>query len=493
MARKRSEAYVFSHIGQADGHRFVPSGVLGLTETGGANLSNRELASDFAYGTGYLARPQAFELDPVSLAFADREGIKGKVLFPINGLSEFGGLRDAAPDAWGRRVIEARLRAPANALAEMQYLLHAGGDRVGALDVREQRTSPDSPSASDMHSLQYVLQAAEAVDHGAPVPSNLENFLGAAPSAGGARPKATVRDDQGALWLAKFPARGDTFDVARAETCTLELARRCGLTVPEVRYLDLGGRPVMLIRRFDRYWVQAGQLLPALTDGALQENAWPPQVFLSPSGGGLGAAQPWGRLQDTRPGDGRIEGRLPFVSGLTLVACSELESPHKAYADLGRAVRRYVHPLLVRANAEELFARMVPNIFVTNDDDHLRNHGFVRDPRLGGWELSPLYDVVPRPVIASERQLHLGVGAMGKLATLDNALSHHAAFVPQRPVAVGIMRRVWAEVRQWKTCFEEHGAGGKLIDQLGRAFRDISDIASPELEAEIRKGAPHTR
>jgi serine/threonine-protein kinase HipA len=444
----------------------VPSGILGLTQTGAANVSNRELASDFAYGTGYLDRKQAFELDPVSLAFADREGIKGKVLFPINGLNEFGGLRDAAPDAWGRRVIEARLRAPANALAEMQYLLQAGGDRVGALDEREQRTSPDSPTASDMHSLQYVLQAAEAVDNGAPVPSNLENFLGAGPSAGGARPKATIRGDDGALWLAKFPAKGDTFDVARAETCTLELARRCGLTVPEVRHLDLGGRPVMLIRRFDRYWVAPGQLLPALTDGA---------------------------LQDTRPGDGRIEGRLPFVSGLTLVACSELESPHKAYADLGRAVRRYVHPLLVRANAEELFARMMLNIFVTNDDDHLRNHGFVRDPRLGGWVLSPLYDVVPRPVIASERQLHLGVGAMGKLATLDNALSHHAAFVPQRPVAVGIMRRVWGEVRQWKTCFEEHGAEGKLIDQLGRAFRDISDIASPELEAEIRKGAPHTR
>jgi len=466
MARRRSEAYVFSHIEQADEHRFVPSGILGLTQTGAANVSNRELASDFAYGTGYLDRKQAFELDPVSLAFADREGIKGKVLFPINGLNEFGGLRDAAPDAWGRRVIEARLRAPANALAEMQYLLQAGGDRVGALDVREQRTSPDSPSASDMHSLQYVLQAAEAVDNGAPVPSNLENFLGAGPSAGGARPKATIRGDDGALWLAKFPAKGDTFDVARAETCTLELARRCGLTVPEVRHLDLGGRPVMLIRRFDRYWVAPGQLLPALTDGA---------------------------LQDTRPGDGRIEGRLPFVSGLTLVACSELESPHKAYADLGRAVRRYVHPLLVRANAEELFARMMLNIFVTNDDDHLRNHGFVRDPRLGGWVLSPLYDVVPRPVIAGERQLHLGVGAMGKLATLDNALSHHAAFVPQRPVAVGIMRRVWGEVRQWKTCFEEHGAEGKLIDQLGRAFRDISDIASPELEAEIRKGAPHTR
>lgn len=460
MAREKSEVYLFSHIRQADGHRFVPSGILGLTETDGANVQNRELASEFAYGTGYLERKESFELDPVSLAFGDRQGIKGKVLFPVNGLGEFGGIRDAAPDAWGRRVIEARQKAPANSLLEVQYLLHAGGDRVGALDVREARTSSDSPSASDMHSLQYVLQAAEAVENGAPVPANLENFLGAGPSAGGARPKAAVRDDEGTLWLAKFPAKGDTFDVARAETCTLELARRCGLNVPEVRYLDLGGRPVMLIRRFDRYWVHAGKPLPE------------------------------GALQDTRPGEGRVEGRLPFVSGLTLLACSELESPDKAYADLGRAIRRYVHPIAVRANAEELFARMVLNIFVTNDDDHLRNHGFVRDPRLGGWMLSPLYDVVPRPVLASERRLHLGVGKQGRLATLDNALSHHAAFVPERPTAVGIMRRVWGEVRQWKTCFEEHGANGQLIDQITRACRDIGDIASPALEAEIRKGTP---
>lgn len=460
MARKKSEVYIFSHVAQVDGHRFVPSGILGLTETDGANVQNRERASEFAYGTGYLERKESFELDPVSLAFGDRQGIKGKLLFPVNGLGEFGGIRDAAPDAWGRRVIEARLKAPANSLLERQYLLHAGGDRVGALDVREARTSPGSPSASDMHSLQYVLQAAEAVENGAPVPANLEHFLGAAPSAGGARPKAAVRDDEGALWLAKFPAQGDTFDVARAETCTLELARRCGLTVPEVRYLDLGGRPVMLIRRFERYWAHAGEPLPE------------------------------GELQDTRPGDGRVEGRLPFVSGLTLVACSELESPDKTYADLGRAIRRYVHPMAVKADAEELFARMVLNIFVTNDDDHLRNHGFVRDPRLGGWTLSPLYDVVPRPVLASERRLHLGVGAQGKLATLDNALSHHAAFAPERPTAVAIMRRVWGEVRQWKTCFEEHGATGQLIDQLTGAFRDLGDIASPGLAAEIRKGAP---
>jgi serine/threonine-protein kinase HipA len=304
-----------------------------------------------------------------------------------------------------------------------------------------------------------VLQAAEAVDQGLPVPAHLEAFLGAGPSAGGARPKASVRDEQGALWLAKFPAKGDTFDVARAEACTLELARRCGLTVPEVRYLPIGGKPVMLIRRFDRYWAAAGELPAA------------------------GRA-----LHDSRPGAGLVEGRIPFASGLTLLACSEYESPIKGYADLSAAVRKHVHPPSIQATCEELFARMVFNIFVSNDDDHLRNHGFVYDHRLRGWALSPQYDVVPRPGHAHERRLHLEVGNQGKLATLDNALSRYTAFTTTRAVAVKGLRRVWGEVRQWKTTFEACGADAKLIDQVASAFRELKHIASPELVAEIRKG-----
>ena len=131
--------------------------------------------------------------------------------------------------------------------------------RGGALDVRAALDTPPRPSASDLRSLEYLLQAAEAVEVGLPVPAQLMDILEAGSSAGGARPKATVRDDEGGLWLAKFPARNDTFDVARAEACTLELARNCGLTVPEVRHCDIGQRSVMLIRRFDRFWAPAGQ------------------------------------------------------------------------------------------------------------------------------------------------------------------------------------------------------------------------------------------
>jgi len=458
MARQERELYVFANIDEKTGSRFVPAGLLRLTEDIGAGARSRELASRFSYGTGYLQRPEAIEVDPVSLPITDREAATGKEFFPVKGLEEFGGIRDAAPDAWGRRIIEARRRAPANSLAEADYLLEAGGDRVGALDVRVDRASPDAPSASDMHSLGYVLQAADAVDQGLPVPANLADYLGAGPSAGGARPKASVRDDDGALWLAKFPARSDTFDVARAESCTLELARRCGLTVPEVKYLDIGGRPVMLIRRFDRHWAAAGHAPAAGT-----------------------------ALFESRPGAGLAEGRLPFVSGLTLVACSEFESRIKGYHDLAHAIRQYVHPHVIRKDCEELFARMVFNIFVSNDDDHLRNHGFVRAPHLAGWILSPLYDVVPRPGVAYERMLHLEVGAQGKLASLDNAMTHFAAFTPERARALALIRQVWAEVRQWKTCFEEFAANGMLIEQLSPAFRELEHIASPALAAEIRK------
>lgn len=458
MAKTKRELAVFAWLPQSTRGGFAPAGLLTLTEIDGANPQVRDLTSEFAYGTGYLKRPDAIEVDPVSLSLRDRGLVSGTVLFPVNGLSEFGGIRDAAPDAWGRRVIEARRNVPANSLSEADYLLDAGGDRVGALDVRPGLESPESPSASDMQSLSYVMQAADAVERGEPVPTKLAPFLGAGPSAGGARPKASVRDDEGALWLAKFPSRSDTFDVARAESCTLELARQCGLTVPQVRYVEIGSKPVMLIRRFDRYWAAPHES----PEGAIA-------------------------LHDTRPAPGLVEGRIPFASGLTLMACSEFESRQKSYADLAAAVRKHVHVPAINQARQELFARMVFNIFVSNDDDHLRNHGFIYDRRLKGWVLSPLYDVVPRPSISFERHLHLDVGDMGKLATLDNALSRYTAFVQDRATAINVIRRIWGEVRQWKTLFEEHGAPHQLLDKLESAFRRLEDIASPELAQEIRR------
>ena len=172
-----------------------------------------------------------------------------------------------------------------------------------------------------------------------------------------------------------------------------------------------------------------------------------------------------------------------------MVACDELEARFKSYADLSHAIRAYVHPKAIRADNRELFMRMVFNILVSNDDDHLRNHGFLLDAELGGWRLSPLYDVVPRPGIASERFLHLQVGTQGKLATLDNAISGHAMFIPERSDAVEAIARDWSQVSRWREHFESWGGSGRLIDQLARAFRSLDEVASPDLAHDIQRRA----
>lgn len=438
-----TKLYLHARLGTS----WAPCGQLTLTEQG-----PQLLASSFAYGLNYLKRPDALEVDPVALRLADRDAVRGKRLLPVGQLTFFGGIRDAAPDAWGRRVIEAKLRMPANSLPESTYLLHAGSDRVGALDVRVGLDSPTTTGVSDWHSLGYLMEAAERIEDGLPVPAHLEAIFEGGSALGGARPKASVRDEQGLLWLAKFASRHDAFDVPGIECAALQLAAEAGLRVPQVRTLNLGEQRIMLIRRFDRYWLPPGSsLLP-------DEDVWA-----------------------ALPGPGREEHRLGFVSGLTLVACDESESPTKSYADLAQAIRRHAHPSVIRADTDELFKRMVFNLLVSNDDDHLRNHGFLWDARLLGWRLSPLYDVLPRPSLATERYLHLGIGPQGRLATLDNALAGCARFALTPLRAAELIDEVWRVVRQWRYGFERYGVTAASLDKVAPAFRHLDAVSTSAL------------
>lgn len=147
MAATEHRLYVFAHIDT----QWAPCGQLTLTQDG-----SKLLASTFAYGLRYLERPGAFEVDPLNLSIRDRNAVRGKALFPPNNLPLFGGIRDAAPDAWGRRVIESRLKAPANSLPESTYLLHAGSQRVGALDIRAARDSVTTSGYGTWDSLHRI-------------------------------------------------------------------------------------------------------------------------------------------------------------------------------------------------------------------------------------------------------------------------------------------------------------------------------------------------
>ncbi len=443
MATKETKLMVFACLGTD----WAPCGQLMLTEQ-----SERLLASNFAYGLNYLKRGDALEVDPVSLSIADRDAVRGKRLLPVNQLPFFGGIRDAAPDAWGRRVIEAKLKVPANSLPESQYLLHTGSERVGALDVRSGIQDGPSHGAGGWHTLAHLMEAAERIEDGQPIPAHLEAIFQEGTALGGARPKASVRDEAGVLWMAKFSSRHDSFDVPAIECAALQLARHAGLNVPPARTMLLSNRRLMLIRRFDRYWAEPGV-------------AFAPNID----------------LLATTPGEGRIEHRMGFVSGLTLVACDETESRTKAYADLAEAVRRYCHPSVIRQNNEELFKRMIFNILVSNDDDHLRNHGFVWDARLPGWRLSPLYDVLPRASHSTERYLHLGVGPQGRLASLDNALAAHEKFTLSQARACQLIDEAWRTVRQWQICFDEAGVPAAEQAKIAAAFRHIDDVSTPAL------------
>ena len=443
MAAKELKLMVFAHLGQ----NWAPCGQLLLTEEG-PNV----LASSFAYGLNYARREDALDVDPVSLSLRDRAGVTGKRLQPVNGLSLFGGIRDAAPDSWGRRVIEAKLKVPANSLPESQYLLHAGSDRVGALDIRESIEARPTQGTNGSHELEHLMEAAERIEEGLPIPAHLEAIFMDGTALGGARPKASVRDEQGVLWLAKFSSRTDRLDIPAIECAALRLASTAGLTVPPVKVRTIGARKVMLIRRFDRYWAEPGTQLGA-EDNPLA----------------------------TQPGNGKTEHRLGFVSGLTLVGCDETESRTKAYADIAQAVRSHCHPSVIRADNAELFKRMVYNVLVSNDDDHLRNHGFTWEPRLGGWRLSPLYDVLPRASQATERFLHLGLGPQGRLATIDNALDSHEMFTLSRATACEAIADIWRVVREWRGYFEEFGVSATEIEKIAPAFRHLDDVSTPAL------------
>ncbi|MFJ1252254.1 type II toxin-antitoxin system HipA family toxin [Cupriavidus sp. CuC1] len=423
---------VFIHLeGQSEA---VPAGGLTLLEEG-----SRLVGSTFVYGTKYAQRPNAVSVDPAALPLSEAQAQPGRQFEPVAGLPLFGAIRDAAPDSWGRRVIENKLRAQPNSLSETVYLMHAGPHRTGALDFRASPTDKEEKGVlPDAKELSYLLAAADLIQEGRPVPANLELLFMVGATFGGARPKAVILDN-GRQWVAKFPAVRDGFNIPVVERATLELARQCGMRVPAMQSVTLAdGREIMLIERFDRVPLGEGQF-----------------------------------------------ARRHVVSALTMLKMSENDAGASAeYAHLAEVINNLGASGHVATDKEELFRRMVFNILVSNDDDHLRNHAFVWDGTNNGWRLSDLYDVVPKPQIGTERYLVLGIGpGAGRLATLDNALSGAGRFGLRSDQAIDIIEKVSAVVREWRVYFEAFGVPAAECDKISSAFRNPRDIGLEKLHA----------
>jgi serine/threonine-protein kinase HipA len=380
----------------------------------------------FKYAREWLDEPRAFAFDPEILALTDTE------FESQPGWEVFGALRDAGPDYWGRKLIERRQSRLG--LSELDFLLATGDERVGALAFSTGRALLAGKSPPSVTQLRQLTDAAASLDRDEPVSADLLELLGAGTGTlGGMRPKAMVEDD-GRLWIAKFPSREDRYAIMRWEFATLELAARCGLDVPERRLALVNRRPVLLVARFDRR-LRAG-----------------------------------------------VRERAHYLSGLTMLGLHERDYGQGSYADLAHWLRR--HGVSPREDTLELFRRMIFNILIGNTDDHLRNHAVIDFGE--GLRLSPLFDVMPWPATGNERMQAIGVGREGRLATIANALSDSGLFGLADGAARAEVERLIQVVRaEWQACFQSAGTVKRELEVISHVL--LSGVL-PTLDGGVHRG-----
>ncbi len=348
----------------------------------------------FAYGSRYLARPNAISLFSPELPL-DR----GWIDHP-EGMEMAGCLWDASPDSWGQRVIIARRTGLHGAQADqvtfdkLTFLLESGSNRIGGLDFQTSATEyvPRAQPAS----LEELHSAADALQAGT-LRSDLATALVDGTTVGGARPKVLLADGH-TEYIAKLATSSDPYPVVNAEAAGLELARRAGIDVPNSKVVTSLGRDVLLVERFDR------------------------------------------------PGAGR---RRMLVSGLTMLGYGDfLGARYSSYPDMLDVLRRY------SASGQnlgvKLFERIVFNILIGNTDDHARNHAAFWDGR--HLELTPAYDLCPQLRSGTEANQAMDISRKGarasRVATCLDAASDYgltrsaAADIADRQVTA--IRDNWA-------------------------------------------------
>jgi serine/threonine-protein kinase HipA len=373
----------------------------------------------FNYGRSYLARA-----DKLPLYLPELPLQPGLLPLPV-GLSMPGCLRDAAPDAWGRRVILNRvfgrdaLAADTAMLDELSYLLRSGSDRIGALDFQASATQYVARDAGAA-SLQELLESAERVEQGLPLSPALAQAIQHGTSIGGARPKAALHGD-GRRWIAKFSSSTDVLPMVQMEFVAMRLAALAGLDVAPVKLVQAAGRDVLLVERFDRV-LQA--------DGSWHRRA--------------------------------------LVSALTLMALDEMMAAYASYEELTEIVRhRFVEP---RATLRELFARLVFNILCGNTDDHARNHAAFWDGEK--LSLTPAYDICPQVRTGQEATQAMKILGENRFSRLTVCLDGAARFQLSGAEARGIIDGQLQSVsRHWMDVCDEARMGEAQRHALwGRQF-----------------------
>jgi serine/threonine-protein kinase HipA len=359
----------------------------------------------FEYDPSWLRQPQAFTFDP------DLALVTGPQ-YPAYGRANFGIFLDSSPDRWGRVLMQRRenLRARREkrrprSLTEWDFLLGVHDEtRLGALRFQDPQSAQflDSdhdfaaPPITGLRDLQEASLQLESHADDEDYPGYerwLTQLFAPGSSLGGARPKASVRDEDGALCLAKFPSRQDRRDMGAWELVAHRLAVKAGIAVPQVRGLRVPGAnyTTFLAKRFDR--------------------------------------TPCGR-------------RLAFVSAMTHTQRNDGDTgaSYLELVDLLQSQGTKTHE-----DCAELFRRVVFSILIHNTDDHLRNHGFFIGPQ--GITLSPAYDINPS---ADRNDLTLAINEVDTTCDVAIALEAHSAYGLSKSEAQEIIAKVDKAVASWK-------------------------------------------
>jgi serine/threonine-protein kinase HipA len=393
----------------------------GETQRIGSAHSNRARGKEtvvFEYDDEWLKSADRFELEP------DLPLTRGGFA-PSDGKTIHGSLGDSAPDTWGRRLMQRAERRQAEkegravrTLMESDYLLGVSDEtRLGALRFRRNggevflaETPRGIPALVDLGRL---LQCTDRILRDEETDEDLQLIFAPGSSLGGARPKASVIDQLGRLSIAKFPKETDEYSIETWEEIALRLAERAGIMTARHELLQVAGRAVLLSQRFDRM-------------------------------------------------DGR---RIPFLSAMALLGMKDGQVG--SYPEIVDVLARY--GAQAKKDAHSLYRRVAFNVLVSNVDDHLRNHGFLRIDK-SGWTLSPAYDLNPVPADLKARILSTNIDLEESTCSIDLLEASADYFALSLTEARSILKQVAVATSSWRTVALEVGVSSKAIDRMASAF-----------------------
>ena len=392
----------------------------GVTRQAGTLYAHtgRSNAATFLYDDRYLAAPDAYALDPgMPLTSGQFQTRAGQALFGI--------FADSAPDRWGRTLIQrvakhqaSVARTPARGLAEVDYLLGVRDDlRQGALRFRTENAGPfladDELGVPPLVQLPQLLAlAAKAQAHTANL-DDLRRLVHVGSSLGGARPKAHVTSAAGRIAIAKFPSSStDTWNVMAWEKVAHDLAHQAGIHVPQSLLLEIEGRSVHVVDRFDRV-------------------------------------------------DGQ---RVGYASAMTMLEAAD--GDRRSYLDIAAVIEERSP----RATEElhQLWRRMAFSVLISNTDDHLRNHAFLH---VGGdkWQLSPAFDINPNPE-PGPKELTCAIDEYDSAATVANLYKVSEHFRLDAASARAMLTEVVTSTQRWRKVARHLGLSGAEIEHMAPAF-----------------------